>query len=157
MALVTRPASAGAPLLQPHKGRACGKLGLSWLCGYPRYTVLGACIAVFAALLAHADEAPQGWVPEDLGLPGDMEILTDRAIGSTIRMFSFTTSRAADELLVEWEQSLREGGYAILQSQGDSLDSAIEFSGQGIVNAKIVVMPSSDPGLSVVAFDATLE
>ncbi|MBS1302244.1 hypothetical protein [Loktanella sp. SALINAS62] len=108
-------------------------------------------------MMLHAQEDQQEWLPEVLELPADMEVITDRSIGSSLRMFSFTTERDPDELLEEWEEELRLAGYAIDQEQGDILDKVVEFSGSGISNGKIVIAPVEDDGRAVIEFDATLE
>ncbi|MBC7157584.1 MAG: hypothetical protein H5U20_08730 [Rhodobacteraceae bacterium] len=151
----TAPAGADLPrhdALVDAARPALAGLRRSW-----REALFAAVLTLPAAMILHAGEAPQGWVPEVLSFPADMEVLSDRAIGSTIRMFSFATARDGDALLAEWETALSEGGYAIVQAQGDILDSAIEFSGPGIVNAKIVVAPVTDGDRNIVEVDATLQ
>lgn len=104
-----------------------------------------------------AQEQVQGWVPAELELPADSEVLTDRSIGSSLRMFSFRTDEDVDTLLNEWEVALQTAGYTIIQGEGDLLERAIEFSGQGISNAKIAVAPASADDSKVIEIDATLQ
>jgi hypothetical protein len=80
----------------------------------------------------------------------------DRAIGASVRMFSITTGADVDALLADWEESLNDNGFPVTQSGNDLLDRAIEFSGPGIANAKILVAPSTDEGRNIIEFDATL-
>ncbi|TCM82723.1 hypothetical protein [Rhodovulum steppense] len=122
-----------------------------------RNMLFAACLSLPATMILHAEEAPQGWLPEVVEMPADMEVITDRAIGSTIRMFSFSTGRDPDELLAEWEDALRTAGYTIQQAQGEILARSIEFSGQGIANAKMVVAPVVEGARSVIEVDATLQ
>jgi hypothetical protein len=81
----------------------------------------------------------------------------DRAIGSTVRLFSVATSADVDALFADWEESLNSNGYPMTQSSDDLLDRSIEFSGPGIASAKIVVAPTSEDGRSIIEFDATLD
>lgn len=131
--------------------------GLARLWGYMRNIVFAACLFFPVAVVLQADEAPQAWVPEVLELPADMEVLEERAIGSSLRMFKFSTNRAADPLLTEWEEALRGDGYEIHQMDGSAVGQMIEFSGQDINNAKIVVSPTADGERTVIDFDATLQ
>lgn len=121
-----------------------------------RDMLVAMCLVLASMAVALADEPVQDWIPEVLVMPEDAETLTDRAIGSTVRMFSIATSTDADALLQEWEESLAEGGYPVTQGSDDLLERSIEFSGPGITNAKIVLSPSTDDGRTVIEFDATL-
>ncbi|TFL16254.1 hypothetical protein [Jannaschia formosa] len=127
----------------------------------PRHPLRGAVTAAWVVLAAsavvYADEHLQDWVPEVLAIPDDAEVLTDRAIGSTIRMFSIATGAEVDALFVEWEESLNANGYSVLQGADDLLDRSIEFSGPGIANAKIIVALTTDDDRRIIEFDATLE
>lgn len=120
-------------------------------------TALALAFLTFSTAPTIADEAPQRWVPAVLELPLDSEVTSDRAIGSNIRMFSFTTQEDPDTLLADWEAALKLGGYTIRRSIDASIISAVEFSGQGIVNAKISVAPSRSDNRSTIEFDATLQ
>jgi hypothetical protein len=120
--------------------------------------VMGAAAVILLATGAVAqDDIPQGWVPEAIRLPSDAEVLTDRAIGSSLRMFSFATAEDVDEMLTDWEDELRLAGYSVLQSPDELLDRVIEFSGPGIGNAKIAVAPNRTDDRRIVEIDATLD
>ena len=110
-----------------------------------------------SGVFGDADEIPQGWVPEALTLPDDAEVQMDRAIGSSIRMFSFSTEADVGKLFGEWSTELEDSGYNIRPQQAELEQSAIEFSGRNILNAKIVTAPASNGDRAVVSFDATLE
>lgn len=121
------------------------------------FTLLTAAIlATFVSLPLAAQEPPQRWVPEALTMPEDIEILSDRAIGSSLRMFSFSTATDIADLLQMWEGELRDAGYTIVLAEVETLENVIEFSGPDINNAKIAVTPSTMDGRNVVEFDATL-
>lgn len=128
----------------------------------PRFPVLYALrlatfVVMASTLPALAQDQVQDWVPAVLEMPADIEVLTDRAIGSSLRMFSFRTDQDVDVLLNEWEDALQAQGYTIIQGEGDLLQRAIEFSGQGISNAKIAVAPASADDSKVIEIDATLQ
>lgn len=122
-----------------------------------RDIIFAACLSLFAAAILQADEALQDWVPDVLEMPADIKVLEDRAIGATLRMFTISTESDVETLLEEWEEELRLAGYTIHQEQGDAPNHVIEFSGQGINNAKIVISPTSDGARAVIDFDATLQ
>lgn len=119
--------------------------------------VFATLLLICAAMVLHAEEMHPDWLPQEVQLPADMDVLMDREIGSSLRMFSFSTEGDVAALLVEWEAALQQGGYTIDQSRQDGLDQVIEFSGNDINNAKIVIPPSTDEGRSVIEFDATLK
>jgi hypothetical protein len=110
-----------------------------------------------ASVVVYADEHIQDWIPDVLTFPEDAEVVTDRAIGSTIRLFSISTGADVDVLLADWENNLSENGYPVTQEAGDLLNRSIEFTGPGITNAKIIVAPVTQDGRNVIEFDATLE
>ncbi|MGP1355900.1 hypothetical protein [Roseicyclus sp.] len=118
---------------------------------------LAALIVLALSAISRADEHVQEWIPDVLVFPDDAEVVSDRAVGSAIRMFSISTERDVAEILATWEENLRQGGYAITQQSDELLDGAIEFSGPGIVNAKIILAPTAETGRNVIQFDATLE
>lgn len=130
--------------------------GMAELRAHLRSALLVAFLVLAASFAALAEEALQDWVPEALALPADAEIETDRSIGSSIRMFSFSTMQDGDALLAEWEVALQEAGYRINQSQDDIIVRAIEFSGHDILNAKILVSEPSTSERWLVEFDATM-
>ncbi|MBV0912718.1 hypothetical protein [Anianabacter salinae] len=117
--------------------------------------LLAACL-VFSASAVVSDERLQDWIPEVLTLPDDAEVVTDRAIGSTVRMFSIATGADIDDLFADWEEQLNSNGYPVTQGADELLDQAIEFSGPGISNAKILVAPATTGERNVIEFDATL-
>lgn len=118
---------------------------------------VGLLLSVLAAAAVYADENLQDWIPDVLTFPDDAEVVTDRAIGSTVRMFSIETGADVDDLFADWEESLDGNGYPVAQGADDLLDRSIEFSGPGISNAKIIVAPTTEDGRSVIEFDATLD
>lgn len=126
-----------------------------------RETLLAAIMILAAPMALHAQDRitawTQDWVPTVLSVPPDAELLTDRAVGSTIRLFSFSTAQDVDRLFADWETALRDGGFRIDQGADDLLDRSIEFSGTGISNAKIVAGLTSHDGRTVIEVDATLE
>lgn len=89
-------------------------------------------------------------------MPEDSEVLSDRAVGTSLRMFSFSTATDVDALLDQWEEALDLDGYTLLAAQIETLDRVIEFSGQGINNAKIAVQPIKTDDRYVIELDATL-
>ncbi|MFW5881441.1 MAG: hypothetical protein ACOCTP_02865 [Roseicyclus sp.] len=115
-----------------------------------------AAVVVLAASVVHADEEFQDWIPEVLDFPEDTEVVTDRAIGSTIRLFTISTEADVDALLSDWEDALNENGFPVTQQVGELIDQSIEFTGPGIANAKILVAPVTESGRSLIEFDATL-
>jgi hypothetical protein len=146
-----------APLPLPQVNWGALRSSLAGLRLPLRNILFAACLSLAATMILRAEEVPQGWVPDVLELPADMEVLTDRSIGSSLRMFSFSTESDPEALLIKWEEALTAAGYVIVQAQDDTLDQAIEFSGQGIGNAKIVLSPTNAEGRVVIEFDATLQ
>ncbi|MGG7645617.1 hypothetical protein ACQ5SP_12490 [Rhodovulum sp. YNF3179] len=125
-----------------------------------REMVTAAAIVLSTSALLSAEEQVQGWVqswvPGVLRLPADAEVLSDREIGSSVRMFSIATAEEPDALMTEWRTALEDGAYDIYKSESAALNGAIEFSGEGVSNAKIAVSPARDDGRTVIEFDATL-
>lgn len=109
-----------------------------------------------AATLVQAEVNLQDWIPQVLAFPSDAEVVTDREIGSSVRLFSVRTAEETGPLLRDWQETLRENGYAIQQDADELLDNALEFSGPGIANAKIVANRTDEDGQTVIEFDATL-
>lgn len=145
-----------------HVPRIDGALTLIQSCmpnfwAFIRIALIAAVVSWPHQMTLYAEETRPGWLPEVLKLPGDMEVITDRAIGSTLRMFSFTTESNPDDLLAMWEGELGLAGYTIDQGQDNMLDKIVEFSGSGINNAKIVIAPLEDDGRAVIEFDAALQ
>jgi hypothetical protein len=114
-------------------------------------------LSLFTAVIVYADEIQQGWVPEVIALPDDAEVIMDRAIGSSIRMLSFSTGADVDALFRTWSAALKETGYTIRPQQAEFDETAIEFSGHDILNAKIVKEATSVGDRAVITFDATLQ
>ncbi len=122
-----------------------------------RDAFVAAWLVIAASAVVYADDRFQDWIPGVLAFPADAEVVTDRAIGSTVRLFSFATGADVDALLTDWSESLSGGGYAVTQDAEDLLERSIEFSGPGIFNAKIVAVPTADDGRNIIEFDATLD
>lgn len=118
--------------------------------------VIGLTIAVLASAIVFADELPQGWVPDTLSLPGDAEVTMERAVGSSIRMFSFKTEDDIGSLFEIWTAALDEDGYTVRPQPSELDGTTIEFSGRDILNAKIATEVVREDARSVVTFDATL-
>ena len=118
---------------------------------------LAALVLAGPATMARAETQMQAWIPQVLDLPADAEVVTDREIGSTVRMFSVTTGAETGPLLESWESALRASGYDIERDTDELLDNALEFSGPGISAAKIVANRRPDDGLTLIEFDATLD
>jgi hypothetical protein len=115
-----------------------------------------ALIVLAASAVVSADEHLQDWIPDVLVMPEDAEIVTERSIGSTVRMFSIATTADTEGLLTDWEERLNSNGFPVTRTADDLLDGSMEFSGPGIANAKIVVAPTTEDGRNVIEFDATL-
>ncbi|HEV8034859.1 hypothetical protein [Yoonia sp.] len=109
-----------------------------------------------ATASAAQSEPPQTWVPKEVVLPEDAEVLSEREIGSSLRMFSFSTQDDVDDLLATWQEDLRLAGYSVMDAEGATMERTIEFSGNGINNAKIAVVPAASEEQNVIQFDATL-
>lgn len=126
-----------------------------------RRVALCATLAMAAPAGLHAQESieawTQDWVPTVLNVPGDAELLTDRAVGSTIRLFSFSTGQNIEALFAAWEAALRDDGYQIHEPASDLVGRSIEFSGSGIANAQIIAGHTTEYGRTVIEVDATLD
>ncbi|MZR14207.1 hypothetical protein GQE99_14385 [Maritimibacter sp. DP07] len=117
-----------------------------------------ALVLTFAGtMVGYAEEHIQAWIPDVLEFPKDAEIVMDRSLGSSIRLFSFSTEADVDTLLTQWEELLDENGYRITQESDQLVNRSIDFSGPGISNAKIIVAPGSNGDRRLIEFDATLE
>ncbi len=121
-----------------------------------RDAIAAGLIVCLGVALAHAEVALQDWIPDVLAMPADAEVVTDREIGSTVRMFSLSTDEDVGPLLASWEEALRNGGYSIERDTEELVEGAIEFSGPGISNAKIVANRTAEDGETLIEFDATL-
>lgn len=133
------------------------KFSFRRLSGHFKDMLFGLFLSLFATVIVYADEISQSWVPEALALPSDAEIQTDRSIGSSIRMFSFSTATDVTKLFSEWTAALESDGYSIRPQGAELEETAIEFSGQSIINAKIATKAASGSNKVVITFDATLE
>jgi len=112
-------------------------------------------LVMLSAAMIWAQQA-QDWIPEEINLPHDMEVMVDRAIGSSTRIFSFATRQDAQALMESWRQALQQGGYSLQSPPAELANPEINFSGEGIGNAKIAVQPSAQEGKSIIQFDASL-
>ena len=99
----------------------------------------------------------QDWIPGAVEMPGDAEVKTDRAIGSSIRLFEITTAEDVDTLLSGWRAALEENGYQVEEPSVEMDVQQVKFTGPGIGNAKISVAPSAADGRNVLSFDASLK
>lgn len=120
-------------------------------------SLFGLMLTLFASVIVYGDEMPQGWVPEALIMPDDAEVQMDRAVGSSIRIFSFSTEADAEALLDDWSAVLEENGYTIRPRLAGLEASVLEFSGPGIQNAKIAAGSDRSGDRVVITFDASLE
>ncbi|MDG4648201.1 hypothetical protein P6F26_07075 [Roseibacterium sp. SDUM158017] len=119
--------------------------------------VLAAAIVLMATVTVRAEEHIQDWIPDALTFPEDTEVISDRVIGSTVRMFSIATGADVDALFADWQDSLETSGYPVSAGGPELLERSIEFSGPGIANAKIILAPATEDGRSLIEFDATLD
>ncbi len=106
-----------------------------------RDMIVAAFIVLSASAIVYAGERLQDWIPGVLAIPADAQVVTDRAIGSTARMFSISTAADVEMLFAEWEKSLSANGYQVTQTEGEISERTIVFSGPDIANAKIVLAP----------------
>lgn len=107
--------------------------------------------------ILYAEEIPQSWMPDAIVLPDDAEVTMDREVGSSIRMFSFKTKSDVDALFENWPSELEKSGYDIRPQNLEIGTNMIEFSGHGILNAKISTGAATGDNWVTVVFDATLE
>ncbi|MFU8883151.1 MAG: hypothetical protein ACNA7Q_12360 [Rhodobacterales bacterium] len=103
-----------------------------------------------------ADEQPQSWIPSEITLPEDMEVVTDRRIGSAIRVFTFTTQEDGDTLAVKWREALETGPYQVMPAAEGLDQRLIEFSGGRVQNGQIAFSRGADGTNTMVQFDASL-
>ena len=118
--------------------------------------ILGVALSLCATVIVYADEI-QGWVPEAIILPDDAEVVMNREIGSSIRMFSFSTQADVEVLFRDWSAALEESKYSLRPQQTEFDETAIEFSGEDILNAKIAAGVANGDEPVVITFDATLK
>ena len=117
-------------------------------------------IAATALLLgiapALAEEQPQSWIPQEITLPEDMEVVTDRRIGSAIRVFTFTTKEDGTVLADLWREALENGPYQVMPAAEGLDQRLIEFSGGRVQNGQIAFSRGADGSNTLVQFDASL-
>ncbi|SEO45256.1 hypothetical protein SAMN04490248_105136 [Salinihabitans flavidus] len=122
---------------------------------------LGLAIATLlaGAALAESDEAVDrpDWLPSEIVLPEDAKIGDAREIGSYIKMVSFETEQDAEALLDTWEDELSGAGYQIMRKLDESIESTVEFSGNGVQNGKIVIAPVTPDAKTTIEIDMTLQ
>ncbi len=147
-ALSAVPGACAPCLRLPERRRALQTL---------REALVAACLVAALAVAARAEITLQDWIPDILAFPEDAEVVIDREIGSSVRMFSFSTAAETGPMLDDWESSLRDNGFTIEREADELVGGAIEFSGPGIANAKIVANREDAAGVSIVEFDATLD
>ena len=75
-----------------------------------RDAIIAAWLVLAASAVVYADEHLQDWIPDVLAFPDDAEVMTERAIGSTVRMFSIATGADVDALFADWEEGLNGNG-----------------------------------------------
>lgn len=121
-----------------------------------RDMIIAGFLVLSATAIVYAEEHLQAWIPDVLSMPEDAEVVMDRAIGSTVRMFSIATDADVEALFADWEESLRTNGYIVMPADGELLQRLIEFSGPGIANAKIILAPATPDDTNLIEFDATL-
>lgn len=118
-----------------------------------RIALVTLCLGLTPAL---ADQHPQGWIPQEITLPADMDIVIDRKIGSANRMLSFTTEEDADSLADIWREALEQGPYQV-QSVAEGMDGRmIAFSGGRVQNGQITFLRGADSTSTTVQFDASI-
>lgn len=105
---------------------------------------------------AVAEQREFTWIPEEISLPDDMEVVIDRSIGSANRILSFTTDEAVDELADTWRAALENGPYQV-QPAAEGMDRRlIAFSGGRVQNGQISFMRGADSTATTVQFDASI-
>ncbi|OZB13000.1 MAG: hypothetical protein B7X55_13605 [Rhodobacterales bacterium 34-62-10] len=99
---------------------------------------------MFGATPAMAEPRDFTWIPAEISLPDDMEVVIDRSIGSANRILSFTTDAAVDELADTWRAALEKGPYQV-QPAAEGMDQRlIAFSGGRVQNGQISFMRGAD-------------
>ncbi len=152
--LTPAPAAPGLPRARVSRAKARSAMSLRPIRGM----IVALLIVLAASAIVRADEHLQDWIPDVLEMPEDAEVVADREIGSSLRMFSISTEADVDALFADWQEALSENGYLIDQEADEGLERSIEFSGPGIGNAKIIVAPTIEgQDRSLIEFDATLQ
>jgi hypothetical protein len=113
--------------------------------------------ALFLGLApASADTPGHDWIPAEIILPADREIVMDRQIGSANRMLSFTTTEDAELLADAWRAALEQGPYQVTPPAEGMDGRLIEFSGGRVQNGQITFMRGADSTRTTVQFDASI-
>lgn len=105
---------------------------------------------------ALADIAAHDWIPDEITLPQDMEVVIDRSIGSANRMLSFTTDADPDALADTWRAALEGGPYQVKPAAEGMDRRLIEFSGGRVQNGQITFLHGAESTRTTVQFDASL-
>lgn len=143
--------------LSGHKVGIAGLL--TYLCGMKnvertaRLVLAALCLTLAPAF---ADQTTHTWIPEEIALPQDMEIVIDRSIGSANRMLSFTTDEDPDSLADTWRAALEKGPYQVKPAAEGMDRRLIEFSGGRVQNGQISFMHGADSTSTTVQFDASI-
>ena len=122
-----------------------------------RLTLAALCLSLVSAVTpAMADASNHDWIPAEITLPEDMEVVIDRSIGSANRLLSFTTDEDADALATMWREALENGPYQV-EPTAEGMDGRlIAFSGGRVKNGQISFMPGADATRTTVQFDASI-
>ena len=118
-----------------------------------RLALAALCLTVAPAF---ADMADHDWIPPEISLPQDMEVVIDRSIGSANRMLSFTTDEDPDTLADTWRAALEDGPYQVKPAAEGMDKRMIEFSGDRVQNGQITFLHGADSTRTTVQFDASL-
>ena len=103
-----------------------------------------------------AEQKNFSWIPKEITLPTDMEVVIDRSIGSANRLLSFTTDEAVDVLADRWRAALVQGPYQV-EPAAEGMDRRlIAFSGGRVQNGQITFMRGADSTRTTVQFDASI-
>ena len=117
-----------------------------------RPTLIAALVAALP-LAARAEGEPD-WLPSALTFPEDAEIGTERAVGSSIRMISFTTATEGHEIVAAMTESLRASGAVIEHESQDG--EAMTFSNREVLNGQVVLLLHPEGGRATIEIDLTL-
>jgi hypothetical protein len=118
---------------------------------------LGLILALGMTALPLAAQTPApDWLPPEITLPDDTQIVMDRQIGSANRMLSFTTDADTDDLAATWRAALEGGPYQVAPAAEGMDRRLIEFSGGHIQNGQITFLPGADSTATTVQIDASI-
>jgi hypothetical protein len=123
--------------------------------GTARIIALSLILSLGAGLPAGAETDGPDWIPAEITLPADKEVVMDRQIGSANRMYSFTTQENGDDLADTWRAALESGPFQVKPPAEGMDQRLIEFSGGRIQNGQISFVTSADTGITTVQFDAS--